>query len=99
MRKSLVGLGALLGSLLFALAEYSRLPNRVPTHWNVHNQVDSYGPKWSVFLMPVIGAIVFPVLASVLPRIDPHHSNYAKHERSYWIVWNAVMVVIAGVEA
>jgi uncharacterized membrane protein len=98
MRKSLVGLAALLASLVFALAEYSRLPSRVAVHWNVHNHVDRYGPKWSVLLMPVIGAIVFPALAYLLPRIDPHHSNYAKHEGSYWIVWNAVMVVIAGVE-
>ena len=97
MRKSLVGVLALAASLAFALAEYSRLPARVPMHWNIHNQIDRYGPRWSVLALPAIALVVFPVLAYVLPRIDPHHANYEKHERSYWIVWNAVMVLMAGV--
>lgn len=95
MRKSLVGVLALAGSLLFALAEYSRLPSRIPTHWDLHSHVNGYGPRGTVLLIPAVAIVLFPLLGYVLPRIDPHHANYNKHEGSYWVVWNAVMVFVA----
>jgi uncharacterized membrane protein len=99
MRKAGVGVLALAGSLAFSLAMYSRLPDRVPVHWNVHNHVDRYGPRITLIVFPLVALVVFPVLARVLPKIDPRHANYEKHERTYWIVWNSIMVLLAAIEA
>ena len=98
MRKGVVGVLALAGALVFALAEYSRLPGRVPVHWNAHFRPDGYASRASSLILPVVMLVALPVLAYVLPRIDPHHANYAKHERTYWIIWDAIMVMIAGLE-
>ena len=30
------------------------LPDQIPTHWNIRNEVDGYGGKWTLFIMPAI---------------------------------------------
>jgi len=47
------------GSLIFSLMLYSQLPEQVPTHWNIHGKVDSYGSReTAVFLMPGISLLM-----------------------------------------
>lgn len=30
---------------------YPHLPNRIPTHWNIHLRPNGHGPKWELFLL------------------------------------------------
>ena len=63
----------LLIALAFAISVilYKRLPDPMPTHWNVQGQVDGYSPRpVGAFLMPLI-MIAIAVLIPVLPKIDP----------------------------
>lgn len=50
---------------------YPYLPPQMPTHWNIHGQVDGYGAKsWAAFLGP--GFMVFMlVLFRLLPWLSP----------------------------
>jgi uncharacterized membrane protein len=98
MRRAVVGIAALAGSFAFTLAEYSRLPARVPIHWNAHFRPDGYASRASELIFPIVMLVVLPALAYVLPRIDPHHANYAKHEGTYWFIWSAIMVLLAAVQ-
>jgi uncharacterized membrane protein len=67
----------LVGMVLTAVAVgasvilYPYLPLQMPTHWNIHGQVDGYGAKsWAAFLGP--GFMVFMlVLFRVLPWLSP----------------------------
>ncbi len=43
----------------------SSLPEQIPTHWNIRGEVDGYGGKWTLFLLPVMmagdaGAVLLP---------------------------------------
>lgn len=50
---------------------WDRLPDQMPTHFNIHGEADQFGPKKVVaFQLPGIAFIVY-VLMLVLPLIDP----------------------------
>jgi uncharacterized membrane protein len=58
----------------YTLFNYSGLPNTIPTHFDFNGQVDDYGSKLTVLLLPIIGTIVFVGL-TILNKF-PHIFNY-----------------------
>jgi uncharacterized membrane protein len=60
----------------FAAYNYSTLPDKIPTHFNAAGQVDDYGSKIFIFLLPVIGTLLYPLM-TVLNKF-PHIFNYPK---------------------
>lgn len=73
---------------------YSRLPDQVPTHWEIDGGV-TYGSKtslWMIALLPVVFAVLFPVL----PRIDPRRRNYDKFSGSYDLFQVLMMLFLIG---
>ena len=82
----------LAGAVVFSLAVYSRLPERVPVHWGVSGEPDRYGSRLEgAFLVPAIMAAVF-VFMRWLPSIDPRAANIEKFRDTYDV---AVIVVMA----
>ena len=82
----------LAGAVVFSLAVYSRLPERVPVHWGVSGEPDRYGSRLEgAFLVPAIMAAVF-VFMRWLPSIDPRAANIEKFRDTYDV---AVLVVMA----
>lgn len=71
-------------SLAATLLFYSRLPDMVPTHWNAAGEIDTYKPRYFVFLTGLLPAL-FVFLFTVIPSIDPKSENYKKHEKAYSI--------------
>ena len=41
------------------------LPDRIPTHYNFAGEVDGWGSKASILLLPVIGTVMLPLLIAV----------------------------------
>ena len=72
MKSKLIWLeGALLVAPVLALLTlWKNLPDRVPVHWNLGGQIDRWGSKPSLFVMPVVGCLTIGLL-HYLPRIDP----------------------------
>lgn len=67
----------ILAGLAAGLLLYNRLPDPMPSHWNVYDQVDGYMPKfWGVFLMPLI-TLAMLLLFVAIPAIDPLKANIA----------------------
>ena len=78
-----------------AVVVYPRLPDRVPTHWDIHNRVNGYGPKWMMtFLVPVMLLALWGLLR-FLPRIDPRRENYARMQSTYDLVVNLILTLLA----
>lgn len=46
----------------------------IPTHFDIAGKVDGWGPKWTLLLMPVMGAVIY-ILISIVSRF-PHTFNY-----------------------
>lgn len=65
---------------------YPYLPDQIPIHWNVHGEVDDYGPKLiGTFGIPLLNAGMY-VLFIVLPKIDPRRDNYLKFSNAYMVI-------------
>jgi len=81
-------------AFLISIAVYSRLPDPMPTHWNMQGQVDDYSARpVGAFLMPVI-ILAMTALIPLLPKIDPRGGNYVKFEASYLAIMNATITVM-----
>lgn len=63
-----------LAMLVFLFVQYGRLPDQVPGHYNGAGQVDRWGGKEELFLLPVIGAALW-IGMTVLEKY-PHTYNY-----------------------
>jgi uncharacterized membrane protein len=81
-------------SVLASIIVYPRLPDRIPTHWNVHGQIDGYGSKWlTIGLFPLMLLGIWGIMR-FLPTIDPRRENYAKFRGTYTLVVNAVLTLV-----
>ncbi|MEP7165982.1 MAG: DUF1648 domain-containing protein [Ferruginibacter sp.] len=59
---------------IFTVVQYSKLPDTIPIHFNASGNIDNYGNKLSIFLLPAIISIVFVGL-TILNKY-PHIFNY-----------------------
>lgn len=70
-RANVLSLGLVIASFVMAFVLYGRLPDSIPTHWNVEGVVDGHTPKpWGPFVLPLVMAAVYLALVAV-PRISP----------------------------
>ena len=59
---------------IFILIHFKNLPKIIPIHFNGSGTVDGFGPRASVFVLPIIGTILYIGL-TVLQK-HPQYSNY-----------------------
>src|SRR5688500_318361 len=78
-------------------AAYNRLPDPMPTHWNLSGEVDGWTSlPWGAFMLPLMllaGLAIF----HVLPLIDPRKANYAKFTGTYETLIVTIMAFMLGV--
>ena len=67
--------------LLLAAVIYPRLPQEIPTHWDLDGTV-TYSGRHMIFLTSGTG-LPLAVLFDLLPKIDPRRQNYQKFGRYY----------------
>jgi hypothetical protein len=61
---------------VYVLLEYSSLPAIIPIHFDLRGNIDNYGDRWTIFLLPAIISIVFAGL-TILTKY-PHVFNYTR---------------------
>jgi len=64
----------LLAGWIFVLSIFSKLPAKIPTHFNLHDEIDAYGNRTFIFLFPIL-SLVFYLGFTFLQKI-PHFYNY-----------------------
>ena len=47
----------LLGSIAYILIIWRRLPEQIPTHYNAAGEIDGYGGRGTLLIMPLIGLV------------------------------------------
>jgi uncharacterized membrane protein len=83
----------------FALAVYARLPARVPTHWDLHGQVNGWMARpWGAVMLPLAATLLLGVLW-LLPRIDPRRANIEHSRESWRLLVNLILLFLAALEA
>jgi uncharacterized membrane protein len=67
---------------------WSRLPDKIPVHWNVHGEVDRFGGKFKGLLVFPLTSLGIYALTLILPVFDPGRLNYRNFAKAY----NAIRV-------
>jgi len=76
----------ILATLAFGIYVYPQLPDKIPTHWNIHGEVDGWsGKAFGVYFFPLLNLILYPLMI-LLPRIDPRRQNYIHFSGPYKII-------------
>jgi len=58
---------ALLGMMwLFCIKGFMKLPDQIPTHFGISGEVDGYGTKSTVFLLPALGTLLSSVFMMLM---------------------------------
>lgn len=50
---------------------WNKLPEKVPMHWNIEGEIDRYGEKYEILLIPILLPLATYLLLTVIPKIDP----------------------------
>jgi uncharacterized membrane protein len=66
----LIAAAVIVATLVVTALLYSHLPDQIPTHWNFKGEIDHYGSRQSVFMLPGVMAGVL-LLFAVLPWLSP----------------------------
>jgi hypothetical protein len=61
---------------VYVLFEYQHLPAIIPIHFDLKGNIDNYGSRWTIFLLPAIISIVVAGL-TILTKY-PHVFNYTR---------------------
>src|SRR5439155_7833750 len=86
-------------TLAASAAIYPWLADIIPTHWNIHGQIDGYGSKqWAAFLLPGFMVALLGLFAA-LPSLSPKQFELDTFRATYWFIVIAVMVTFAYIHA
>ena len=50
---------------------WKTLPEKVPLHWNINGEIDRYGDKSSLILVPILLPLMAYLVLLIVPIIDP----------------------------
>lgn len=64
----------LLATLVWIIVCYGDLPERIPTHFDLHGNADGYGKKTSIWFIYAMG-VVFTLMLLLLSRFMPMTRN------------------------
>ncbi len=56
---------------VYLMLIWSGLPETVPTHWNLEGEIDNWGSKWTMVMIPFLLPLLTYVIFTIVPKIDP----------------------------
>jgi hypothetical protein len=65
-----IGITILILGWWIALSSYPRLPETIPMHFGIKGDVDGWGGRWTIFLLPVIATLIFALDLWIFNRPD-----------------------------
>src|SRR5580704_16176518 len=88
----------ILATLVGTIVAYPQLPNIVPVHWDVHGQVDGWGPKWSLFVYGPGFMLGIVLLFSALPWLSPKKFEVDSFRATYLYIMIIIVALLAYVQ-
>jgi len=87
----------LLLPFIYSLIVWNKLPDQVPTHFDVKGEPDDYsGKAFALLLLPIMNVVIYVILFFI-PRMDPRKKNYAAFGSSYQNIRMLIHVFFAGI--
>jgi len=76
---------------------YPKLPEMIPTHWNIDGQIDDYTAKpWGVYLVPIVSTVM-SLLLLILPKISPKGFRLDSALRVYYMITLIMALFLFGI--
>ncbi|MDD2402010.1 MAG: SdpI family protein [Clostridia bacterium] len=76
-------LAILLITFIIGIYVYPDLPTNVPSHWNIHGEIDGWSSKtFAVIFYPLLNLILYPLML-IFPKLDPRSDNYSRFAGAY----------------
>jgi uncharacterized membrane protein len=99
LRTELPQLLIIVAMLALAAWSWQRLPEQIPTHWNLQGHVDGHGNKFvGLLLLPLtVAGLYFMML--LLPFADPGRANYQNFAGAYDLIRILVVAFMAALYA
>lgn len=87
----------ILTPFLYLAYIWNQLPERVPIHWNIHGQIDRYGDKLELLLIPIFLPLLVYLIFLLTPIIDPKRKidMMGRKYRSLKLLMSTFMSVLA----
>lgn len=82
-----------LASLVYALINYSKLPDQLPSSIGITGKVNRYWGKNEIIATFSLLGIALPLLMQFTRSIDPKRENYKKFENAYAMIRLAIGVL------
>src|SRR5690554_7616027 len=70
-KKELPILVIVLLPFLYLAYIWNELPSKVPVHWNIKGEIDRYGDKSELIIIPFLLPLLVYLIFLVVPKIDP----------------------------
>lgn len=72
---------------------WSSLPERVPIHWNSEGQINGWGSKSTLLLLPLLLPLLTYILFSLTPLIDPKKKLAGMGNKFYQLKLSIVLLM------
>lgn len=71
LKKELPLIAIVLLPFIYIALIWNKLPEKIPVHWNFEGEIDRYGEKIEILLIPILLPLLIYVIFLVIPKIDP----------------------------
>jgi|SRR5690625_3075775 len=72
----IIGFSLYIGMIALLIVVWNKLPDQVPAHYNAAGEVDRWGSKWELLILPLVG--FFTVMMMIGFEFYPEMHNYPK---------------------
>ncbi|MGB5227255.1 MAG: SdpI family protein [Eudoraea sp.] len=71
LKKELPLIAIVLIPFIYLAYIWNQLPEKVPMHWNIKGEIDRYGDKIELIIIPILLPLLIYIIFLVIPKIDP----------------------------
>ena len=71
LRKELPIIAIVLLPFIYLAYIWNTLPQEIPIHWNIAGEIDGYGSKGMLILIPILLPLLLYIIFIIMPKIDP----------------------------
>ena len=94
-KKEILPISLIIFTFLVSAFLYPELPGQIPSHWNINGEIDAWTCKtFTVLFFPGL-TLVFYLLMTFLPLIDPLKKNYLGFIMPYFWFRTAFVLFLA----
>ncbi len=83
--------------LVMTVFVFLKSPDKIPSQYDIHGNVSSYGTKYVLFIIPLITLITF-IVKDAVSRLDPRQENFKTHMRTYNILIYIIIAFLCSIQ-